>query len=306
MLIQDRLGFGHRRLAVIDPSPASHQPLVDADLGLGIVYDGALYNFREIRRDLEDRGYRFFSAGDAEVVLKAYHAWGTECLERFNGMFAFAVWERDSGRVVLARDRTGVRPLYYSRMPHALYFCSHLPALLGVEGVDTSIDTTALHHYLTFHAVVPFPRTILTGIEKLPPASVMVIEPDGSTTTRVYWSLSYGGSPEDSERDEADWQQSVLDTLRRSVKRRLVADVPVGVLLSGGLDSSVIVGLLAEAGQDHLATYSIGFEGVNEEKGDDFTYSDQIAQRFGTDHHRIFIDEERLLPTLPGAIEAMA
>src|SRR3954447_12459030 len=156
----DRVAFAHRRLKVIDLSDRAAQPMVDPALGLAVVFNGCIYNFRELRSKLEAKGYRFFSNGDTEVILKAYAAWGSRCVQRFVGMFAFALWERDSGRVVLARDRLGIKPLYYAETATGLRFASTLPALLAVGGVDTSIDRKALHHYMSWHAVVPAPNTI--------------------------------------------------------------------------------------------------------------------------------------------------
>jgi asparagine synthase (glutamine-hydrolysing) len=252
-------------------------------------------------------GYRFFSTGDTEVILKAYHAWGERCVERFAGMFAFCVWERDTGRAMFARDRLGIKPLYYSESADgALRFASTLPALVAAGGVDTSIDPVALHFYMSFHAVVPAPFTILKGVRKLPPATVMTIEPDGSNRQRTYWEPSFDPRPEDRNRPFDEWKTLVLDSLRTAVKRRMIADVPVGVLLSGGLDSSLVVGLLAEQGQRHLKTFSIGFETVGEEKGDEFEYSDVVAKHFGTDHHKLFIDSGRALPAIRDVIAAMS
>src|SRR3712207_4425589 len=158
---QDRVAFGHRRLSVIDLNPTSQQPMVDPGLGLALVFNGCIYNYRALRRELQQKGYAFFSEGDTEVILKAYHAWGPRCVERFYGMFAFALWERDSGRVVLARDRLGIKPLYFAEHGKSLRFASSLPALLAAGGVDIEIDPSALHHYMSFHAVVPAPLTIL-------------------------------------------------------------------------------------------------------------------------------------------------
>ncbi|WP_029008080.1 N-acetylglutaminylglutamine amidotransferase [Azospirillum halopraeferens] len=303
---QGRVAFGHRRLKIIDLTEASQQPMVDSDLGLAIVFNGCIYNHRDLRAELIGLGYRFFSGGDTEVLLKAYHAWGPDFVQRLHGMFAFAIAERDSGRVVLGRDRLGIKPLYLAEVDGALRFASSLPALVAAGGIDTGIDPVALHHYMSFHAVVPAPRTILKGVRKLPPATLLTIEPDGTRRERVYWTLSFGPQPGDENKTAADWQDEVLAALRRAVERRLVADVPVGVLLSGGLDSSLITGLLAEAGQTGIKTFSIGFETVGGEAGDEFMYSDIVAERFGTDHHRIFVDSSRALPELTNCIRAMA
>jgi len=299
--------FGHRRLKIIDLSEAAEQPMVDATLGLALVFNGAIYNYPELRRELTEKGYRFFSTGDTEVVLKAYHAWGGACVERFKGMFAFAIRERDTGRVVLARDRLGIKPLYLADAPGRLRFASTLPALLAAGDVDTAVDPVALCHYMNFHAVVPAPRTILAGVRKLPPATVLTVEPDGRQSASTYWELRFDSRPEERGLDMAAWSERVLDALRLAVRRRLVADVPVGVLLSGGVDSSLIVGLLAEAGQSRLETFSVGFESVGGEAGDEFRYSDLVAERFGTQHRQIRVDSQsRLLPALPDCIAAMA
>lgn len=303
---QDRVAFGHRRLKIIDLSDHAQQPMVDSALGLTLVFNGMIYNYRELRRELEGLGYTFFSHGDSEVLLKAYHAWGTRFVERLLGMFAFALWERDSGRVVLGRDRLGIKPLYYSATQGRFRFASTLPALLAAGDVDTDIDPVALHHYMSFHAVVPAPYTVLRGIRKLAPASLLTLEPDGSRREECYWTPSFEPRPEDAGRSPEEWRESVLDTLRTAVARRMVADVPVGVLLSGGLDSSLIVGLLSEAGQTDLNTFSVGFESVRGEAGDEFRYSDLVAKTFGTRHHRIEIDASRTLEALPACVQAMS
>lgn len=303
---QGRVALGHRRLKIIDLSEAGAQPMVDSDLGLTIAWNGCIYNYEQLRDELSGHGYRFFSHSDTEVLLKGYHHWGDRFVDHLKGMFAFAIVERDSGRVLLGRDRLGIKPLYLTRTAHRLRFASSLPALLAGGEVDTRIDPVALHHYMSFHSVVPAPRTILRGVEKLPPASLMVIEPDGRITTTTYWEPDFSRREDRADWSEKDWEDATLESLRTAVKRRLVADVPVGCLLSGGVDSSLIVGLLAEAGQHGLKTFSIGFESVNGVAGDEFKYSDIIADRFGTDHHQIRIDTARMLPALDGAIGAMS
>jgi asparagine synthase (glutamine-hydrolysing) len=305
-VMRGRVGLGHRRLKVIDLSEKAEQPMVDAELGLTIAFNGCIYNYPALRRELEAKGYRFFSTGDTEVILKAYHAYGPDCVKHFLGMFAFVVHERDSGRVILARDRFGIKPLYLSHTPERLYVASSLPALLRTGDVDTSIDRTALHHYMSFHAVVPAPLTILKGVRKVPPATLRIVERDGSFEDKVYWSAPFGLHAGDEALRPDDWRDLLLQSLKTAVERRMVADVPVGVLLSGGVDSSVIVGLLAEAGQAGLTTFSIGFEEANGEKGDEFVYSDLIAQHYGTKHHKIFVPSSELMEHLPGTISAMS
>src|SRR3984957_8595509 len=303
---QNRVAFGHRRLSIIDLAAASQQPMIDPELGLAIVFNGCIYNFRELRSELTAKGYRFFSQGDTEVILKAYAEWGSRCVERFNGMFAFAIWERNSGRVVLARDRLGIKPLYYAEQPGRFRFASTLPALLAAGDVDTAIDPAALHHYMSWHAVVPAPMTILKGVRKLPAATICIIEADGRRREEVYWQLEVGPRAADRAMTEEDWREAVQTALGKAVERRRVADVPVGVLLSGGLDSSLLVALLAAQGQSGLKTFSVGFETVGDVAGDEFRYSDLIAQRFATDHHRISVDSSRAIDALPGMVAAMS
>ncbi len=304
--LHGRVALGQRRLKIIDLSERAEQPMHDPMLGLTVVFNGCIYNYRALREELRGLGYAFFSDGDTEVVLKAWHAWRDRAPERLNGMFAFAVAERDTGRVALARDRLGIKPLYYAETAGRLRFASTLPALLAAGDVDTSIDPVALHHYMSFHAVVPPPRTILKGVRKLPPASVRTIEPDGTAHERVYWSLSFERSAADIQKSAADWGTELLSALRKAVERRRIADVPVGVLLSGGVDSSLITGLLAEAGHTDLRTFSIGFEAAHGEAGDEFHWSDIVAQRFETEHQKIWIESARLIDALPATVRAMS
>jgi len=305
LFLQNQIALGHRRLRILDLSQTSQQPMVDSELGLAIVFNGCIYNFRELRSELREKGYRFFSNGDTEVILKAYHAWGPRCVERFCGMFAFAIAERDSGRLVLARDRLGIKPLYLTQCGKVLRFASSLPALLAAGGVGTDIDPAALHHYMSFHAVVPAPMTILQDVRKLPPATIRTIEPSGKWCDELYWSLRQERSEANNGMGEHDWCDAVLATLQTAVERRRVADVPVGVLLSGGLDSSLLVALFGKGG-GNLKTFSVGFERVGDLAGDEFHYSDLIARTFGTDHTRIQVNSARALSALPGVVAAMS
>ncbi|MBW3620843.1 MAG: asparagine synthase (glutamine-hydrolyzing), partial [Actinobacteria bacterium] len=270
------VAFGHRRLSIIDLSPKGDQPMHDPELGLSLVFNGCIYNYQPLRDELQRQGYTFFSTSDTEVVMKAYHAWGDGFVSKLQGMFAFAIAERDTGRTFLGRDRFGIKPLYYSETPGRLRFASTLPGLLAGGDVDTSIDPVALHHYLTFHSVVPAPMTILAGVRKVPPATTVAINADGSRTETEFWRPDFTRDPDRADWSEQDWEDATLASLRQAVEWRLVSDVPVGVLLSGGLDSSLVVGLLAEAGQRGLQTFSIGFEAAGGEQGDEFKYSDVI------------------------------
>jgi asparagine synthase (glutamine-hydrolysing) len=304
--VQDRIGLAHRRLKIIDLSERGAQPMLDAHLGLAVAFNGCIYNYKELRKELAADGYSFASTSDTEVLMKAYHRWGVRFVERLKGMFAFVLVERGSGRAVLGRDRLGIKPLYTAEAPGALRVASTLPALLAAGDVDTELDPIALHHYLSWHAVVPAPHTILRGVRKVTPGTVVVVEPDGARREVRYWDPPYERNPENADLAGEEWAAAVRDATRAAVRRRMVSDVPVGVLLSGGLDSSLIVGLLAEEGQAALQTFSIGFPAVGDREGDEFAFSDLVADTFATDHHKLEIAADRLAPAVPKAIAAMS
>ena len=297
--------LGHRRLAIIDLSEAANQPMVDEELGLSIVFNGTIYNYPNLRRELIGMGYRFRSSGDTEVILKAWHAWGERCTERLSGMFAFAIHDREQGLVFLARDRFGIKPLYYAQSGPDFLFASNLQALLATGRIDTRFDDAALHHLFTLHAVVPAPRTLFLGVRKLQPGHSLTLHLDGRCTLRRYWNLVARRDAVPSSEEE--WIEAIHDGLRKAVERRIrIADVPVGVLLSGGLDSSLLVGLLAEAGVSGLKTFTVGFEDQPEEKGSEFEYSDPVAERFATEHHKFLVPNDEVLERLPEAVAAMS
>lgn len=299
------LAFGHRRLSIIDLSERSNQPMVDDQLGLVLVFNGTIYNYPQLRAELIRRGYQFFSDGDSEVILKAYAEWGEQCLEKLHGMFAFAIWDKCKKSLLLARDRMGIKPLYYSVTGRRLLFASNPQALLAAGGVDRSIDPVALHHHFTLHAVVPAPRTVLSGVRKLVPGTSLRFDSTGAVDERRYWSLR--ASRPQQALSEWEWHEAIHGALRKAVQRRMtIADVPVGVLLSGGLDSSLLVALLAEAGVSDLMTFSVGFDDMPEEKGSEFEFSDQVVARYGTRHHKFRIANDSVLQRLPEAVGAMA
>jgi asparagine synthase (glutamine-hydrolysing) len=254
---------------------------------------------------LQALGHKFISSGDTEVILKAYAQWGIDCLQRLHGMFAFAIRDAKNKNLLLARDRMGIKPLYYSSSNQRLLFASTTQALLAADSsIDKDIDSLALHNLFTLHAVVPAPRTILKGIEKVRPAHYMVFRANGTVEEKRYWSLT--ARRPDKKMSEQDWVDVIHDALKKSVERRIkIADVPVGVLLSGGIDSSLLVGLLSEAGVEDLKTYSVGFEDHPEEKGNEFEYSDAVAKHFSTDHHRFMVENSEVLPRLPETFSHM-
>ena len=298
------IALGHRRLSIIDLSPAGNQPMQDNNAGIKLVFNGVIYNYKQLRKQLYKLGYQFDSSGDSEVILKAWQEWGEECVTHFTGMFAIAIWDQKQQTLFLARDRLGIKPLYYSQDKAKFKFASTLPALLASKEVDTSINQQALHNLFTLHAVVPAPNTILNGVQKVEPGTTLTISHNGIVTRKRYWSLNY--TRPSQPRSDREWQQLILDKLTEVVERhRLAADVPVGVLLSGGLDSSLLVALLAEKSSHTVPTFSIGFEDMPEEQGSEFEYSDQIVERYQTEHHKITIENNKVLEQLPNAVHAM-
>lgn len=304
--VNDPIALGHRRLAIIDLSDKAHQPMVEPTTGHALVFNGTIYNYRELRQELIKVGHQFYSDGDTEVILKAYMQWGRDCVTHFQGMFAFALWDNREQQLMLARDRIGIKPLYYHHTTQFCRFASTLPALLATGEVNTALDKIALHHHLTLHAVVPAPYTLLQNIRKVEPGTTLIIKPTGEIKRHYYWTLS--ACRPNRPITENEWIEQTHDALKMAVEsHRLAADVPVGVLLSGGLDSSLLVGLLAETQDVHnLLTFSIGFEDAPEEKGNEFEYSDQVVERFKPRHHRYTIPNGQVLARLPEAIAAMS
>jgi asparagine synthase (glutamine-hydrolysing) len=297
--------LGHRRLSIIDLSAAGHQPMHDVQQRYSIVFNGTIYNYPELREQLLAKGYKFQSHSDTEVILNAYACWGEKCSEKLIGMFAFAIWDRQRQSLFLARDRLGIKPLYFSQTSTAFYFASNPQALIATGHCDTSIDAVGLHHQLSLHAVIPAPRTLFKGILKCKPAYQMQIGVDGVLSQNRYWTLS--AKRQQADMSSQDWNEAIHQALLKAVKKRIqIADVPVGVLLSGGLDSSLLVALLDEAGVGKIKTFSIGFEDQPEEKGNEFEFSDPVAKRYDTDHHKFLIPNSEVLTRLPEAVQAMS
>lgn len=287
------VGLGHRRLAIIDLATGT-QPMSSGDGSTWISYNGEVYNFRELRRELEALGHRFRTSSDTEVVLVAYEEWGTECLGRLRGMFAFAIWDGHRRRMFLARDRVGIKPLVYAWDGRCLRFASELKALLTDPVVPRELDRDALAEYFTYH-YVSSPRTIFRGIRKLPPASYLVCSLAGGTPEiHRYWDLRM--TP-DYRPSEGEWIESLDQVLEESVKSHMVSDVPVGAFLSGGLDSSSVVGYMARVSSTPIRTFSIGFD---EADFDELAYARQVAAHYGTEHFEMVVkpDVMSVLPKL--------
>ncbi|HEX9884594.1 MAG TPA: asparagine synthase (glutamine-hydrolyzing), partial [Desulfobaccales bacterium] len=290
------VGLGHRRLAVIDLSPGGHQPMADASGQFVIVYNGEIYNFQDLRRELTARGHRFRTASDTEVILEAYRAWGLDCLRHFNGMFAFALYDRGRRRLFLARDRAGEKPLYFRRTPASFCFASELKALMADPACPRRLDLEALNFYLAY-GYVPGDRCILQGVEKLPPAMGLTYElATGQLRQWRYWDLP---EPDPGKRaDPEQLAQEAATLLKDSVRLRLIADVPVGILLSGGLDSSLVTAMAAQVATGRVRTFTIAFPGHG--ALDEGPYARLVAKHWGTEHTELVAERASvaLLPEL--------
>jgi asparagine synthase (glutamine-hydrolysing) len=295
-----RAGLAHARLSIIDLSPAGHQPMASADETAWLTYNGEIYNFAEIRRELEAAGYGFRSRGDAEVIVNGWRAWGEKLIPRLRGMFALAIWDRRSHRLILARDRIGKKPLYYASWAGAILFGSEIKALLTWPGLPRLPDLSAIDRYLTL-GYVPSPQTAFAGISKLPPAHYLVVDarPEGGLSEPVlvrYWRLP---EPHAARRHQTvvELRRELIERLEEAVRVRLVSDVPLGAFLSGGIDSSAVVAMMARAGGGRVKTFSIGFSA---REYDETRYARMVAKRYGTDHEELIVEPNavRILPHL--------
>ncbi len=292
------VGVGHRRLAIIDLSPAGHQPMQDADGGSCIVFNGEIYNFADLRQELMAQGHAFRSHSDTEVILAAYRQWGTDCLSRLNGMFAFALYDSRRRQLFLARDRAGEKPLFYAPADGALRFASELKGLMADPALPRRIDPEALDCYLAM-GFVPGERSMLRGVKKLPPAHALVFDlNNGESRLWRYWQLPQpNASAAHDQADEAELLDELEALLENAVRRQLVADVPVGVLLSGGVDSSLVTAMAVRAAP-RVKTFTIRFPGFGQY--DETGHARLIARHFGTEHLELVATESTvdLLPLL--------
>lgn len=287
--------IGMRRLSIIDLT-GGHQPLTNEDESLWLVCNGEIYNFRELRDELTAAGHQFRTGSDCEVILHAYEAWGDNFALHLNGMYNFALWDTKRRRLLIGRDRIGVKPLYWHLDGQRLAFATEAKALLALPGVTAAVDRTALASYLNL-GYVSAPRSMFEGISKLPVASLMSIEAGAATTCR-YWSL-----PEKVETgvSEGEWVERIASGIERSIRMQMVSDVPIGAFLSGGIDSSAVVACMAEATSQPVKTYAIGFGGSAADNFyNELPYARRVAELFGTEHHEIVVkpDVVALLPRL--------
>lgn len=294
VLVEGALGLGHRRLSIIDLSDAGHQPMVSANERLVMVYNGEMYNFQELRDQLS---YPFRSQTDSEVILAAWQEWGPSCVERFNGMFAFALWDRQENELFLVRDRLGIKPLYYYHDGSNLLFSSEVRSLLTTDCVPRKLNRTALVDYLRYQCV-HWPDTMVEGVSMLPPGRMLRFK-DQTIRITSYWN--WQPQPEVLGYSRETAYAKVYEKLLQAVERRLIADVPFGAFLSGGIDSSAIVALMSQVTSD-VNTFTVVFE---EEAFNEAPYADIIAKKFGTKHHEIHLQLDKFLEMVPVALEHM-
>jgi asparagine synthase (glutamine-hydrolysing) len=291
------LHLGHQRFSIIDLSPGGHQPMANDDKMVWVSTNSEIYNYKELRNELSDK-FPFQSQSDTEVLLRAYEHWGIGCLDRLIGMFSFAIWDSRQEALFVARDRLGIKPLYYHSQDQQFAFASELRSLLAVGFVDKSINPTGLYHYLSFgHSKAP--ETIVNSVRELKPGHYFWIDKNGNWEEKQYWNpFDSEGSPPTG----AEIQQQVKNSIEEAVRCRRVSDVPLGAFLSGGIDSSVVVGTLASASDDPITTLTIGFQ---EKQFDESEYSQEVADRFKTNHHVLRLDGDQLLQVLPSSLSAM-
>jgi asparagine synthase (glutamine-hydrolysing) len=298
------IGLGNRRLAILDLSPLAHQPMHDPETGNWIVYNGEIYNFLDVRGELERLGTGFVSHSDTEVVLKAYARWGEPGLQKFRGMFAFAIWDCPHHRLFVVRDPMGIKPLYYAQTDSHFIFASEVRALLGTGLLHPRLDPAGLTNYLTFGSAYD-PFTLVQGIRALPAGHSLTWE-DGEIQTSHYWDLLQGSDSKETgvslpRDDEARAISELKPALEEAVRMQLVSDVPVGVFLSGGIDSSALVSILSRGGMTP-STFSIVFREADFSEAE---HSRAIAKKFHTDHHEINVSQRDVLKAIPDALQAM-
>ena len=296
LFVADGVALGHRRLSIIDLS-GSRQPMANPDESVWLTYNGEVYNFQDLRAELDARGVTFRTKGDTEVVLRAYETWGDDAVTRLRGMFTFGIWDGPRRRLLLARDPLGIKPLYYTRTDDGLFlFASEIRALLTWPGVRAELDHDALWDFLG-QRYVPGPRTMFRGIQKLPGGHLLVADADG-VSVRRYWDVPLDGgtwAPDQCVR-------TFRDLLADSVRREMVSDVPLGVFLSGGIDSTTVTALMASMTDDPVRSFCVGYAstaGVNERP-----YARMAAERFGTAHREVEIGLEEFWTLLPEAIHS--
>ena len=294
---EGRGGFGFRRLSIIDLSPAGHQPMRGCTDRVWLVFNGEIYNHAQLRAGLEERGHTYASRTDSETILHLYEERGLDFVHDIEGDYAIALWDADRQRLVLARDRAGVKPLYFYQQDGRFIFASEIKAILEHPAVTPEVNEEALYHYLTF-VTTPAPQTLFRDVRKLPAGHMLVIDRGGSACMTQYWDALPPESP--VVRSETEHQRNILELLRASIKKRMMADVPFGVFLSGGVDSSANVALMSELMSQPVRTFTVGFH--DSEELNELESARAISKRFGTDHHEVMIGREEMQKFLPDLV----
>jgi asparagine synthase (glutamine-hydrolysing) len=294
------VGLGHKRLSIIDLSPDGRQPLTNENESLWLIFNGEIYNHPTLRQDLIARGHRFRSQTDSEVILHRYEEKGIDAIQDFNGMFAFALWDEAKRKLYLCRDRLGIKPLVYFHDGDSLVFASEIQALLEDKSIPRELDWQALKLYLTFN-YVPAPLTIYQGIRKLLPGHYLLWE-KGSVSTHQYWDIP-SNAHSNSQDDFHQHSQRLRQTLEEAVKLRMIADVPLGAFLSGGVDSSVIVALMARNSGNRIKTFNISYPDLP--VYDESSYAREVAAMYSTDHHEIRLNSGEMLEVIPEALSSL-
>ncbi|HEV8588569.1 MAG TPA: asparagine synthase (glutamine-hydrolyzing) [Pyrinomonadaceae bacterium] len=290
-----RGGFGFRRLSIIDLSEAGHQPMHGCTDRVWLVFNGEIYNHAQLREGLEERGHVYASRTDSETILHLYEERGLDFVHEIEGDFAIAIWDANRDRLVLARDRAGVKPLYFYQADGRFIFASEIKAILQHPAITPEVNEEALYHYLTF-LTTPAPQTLFRGVQKIPAGHMLVIERDGEARLTQYWDALPPSSP-DAQVSEEEHQQKILELLRDSIKKRMMADVPFGVFLSGGVDSSANVALMSELMTQPVRTFTVGFHDT--EELNELDAARTLAKRFNTNHHEVIIGREEMEKFLP-------
>ena len=294
--VSGNIGMAMRRLAIIDVV-GGKQPITNEDGTIVVTFNGEIYNFQELRSELARSGHQFATQSDTEVIVHAYEQWGDDALHRFNGMFAIALWDQCRDRLLLARDRMGKKPLYWHYSPQGLLWGSEAKAILAAPWIERRVNSLALHHYLTLQ-YIPDPLTIFDGVHRLPAAHKLVVERCGAPQVSRWWQLKFEPKWKISDEEAIEQARALLGA---AVERRLISEVPLGAFLSGGIDSSTVVALMAERTSQPVKTFSIGFE---EQRYSETHYARQIADRYRTDHHEFIFRSDDLIRAIEGSIVA--
>nr|MDA3792030.1 asparagine synthase (glutamine-hydrolyzing) [Elusimicrobiota bacterium] len=279
-----KVGLGMRRLSIIDLS-TGNQPVYNEDKSIVTVFNGEIYNFRQLKENLIKKGHRFYTKGDTEVIAHLWEEYGPECVKKLNGMFAVAIWDNNKQELFLTRDRVGQKPLYYAEIGGNFYFASEIKSFLKIPGFKKEVNKEAIHNYLTYQ-YIPTPMTIWKGVKALKPANFMFINENGIKNIQRYWDIDYRNKTKLNFRDS---KAKIRALLKDATQKRMISDVPLGAFLSGGHDSSIVVGLMSEISDRPVKTFSVGFK---EEEFSELKYAKIIADKFNTEHHEFIVDTD--------------